>query len=76
MQISKHIEIAPPKSLVNLLNLWKEKLICICTNCKDFVNILMPAAKNIEITQKILLLVKGFISDKMLRYKISSFMQV
>ena len=76
MQISKLIENAPPKSLVNLLNLWKEKLICICTNCKKTVNILIPATKNIEISQKIFLLVKEVINYKILWYKISKFMQL
>jgi len=76
MQISKLIKIAPPKSLVNLLNLWKDKIICTRTNCKDFVNIFTCVIKNVEITQKIFLLVRDVINYKKLRHKISKFMQL
>jgi len=76
MQISKLIKIAPPKSLVNLLNLWKDKIICTRINCKDFVNIFTYAIKNIEITQKIFLLVRGVINYKKLQHKILKFMQL
>lgn len=75
MQISKLIKIAPPKSLVNLLNLWKDKIICTRTNCKDFVNIFTYAIKNIEILRKFLLLMREVINYKKLWHKIPRFMQ-
>ena len=76
MQISELIKIAPTKSLVNLLNLWKDKIICTRTNCKDFVKIFTSYTKNIEIQQEILLLVRGVINYKKLQHKILKFMQL
>ena len=76
MKISKLIKIAPLKSLVNLLNLWKDKIICTRTNYKDFVNIFNCAIKNVEITQKIFLLVRRVINYKKLQHKILKFMQL
>lgn len=68
MQISKLIEIAPPKLPVNLLNLWRLKSIRIYANCKKSVNILMFAIKTLNMAREV-------INYKMPQQKISSFMQ-